>query len=103
MKYGPGGGRRLPDTDRSVAVVSAIFEAPPYRSTEFGTEARGSTPALMNKTRLSAADAAFAGYGKPRQYDEVMRIVTGERYEVATVEQDAEGRYFLGIKFVGKE
>lgn len=103
MKYGAGGGRRAPDPDRTTATITGIFEAPIYKSTEFGTEARGSMPALLNRTMLSVAAQEFSAFGPPRQYDVAARLSTGDIYEISVVERDAEGRYRLGIKQIGKE
>lgn len=103
MIYGPGGGKRLPDPSRTAATVTAIFEAPLYKSTEFGTEARGSAPALIEKTSVSIAAPALGAYGQPKRFDIAKRLATGDLFEVSTIERDAEGRYKIGIKQIGHE
>lgn len=103
MTYGPGGGRRTADGSRTAATITGIYEAPLFKSTEFGVEARGSMPALMIRPTLSADVRQFSAYGPPKQYDVVARLGTGAVYELATVEIDAEGRYKLGLKQIGTE
>lgn len=103
MKYGPGGGKRLPDPDRTSKTVTAIYVAPLYKSTEFGNEARGSAPVLLEKTRISVTQEQLGAYGRPKQFDVAKRLETGELFEVSTIEQDAEGRFEIGIKLIGRE
>lgn len=93
----PGGGIRSPDASRLGATVTGIFESPLYRSKEFGSEARGSTPATMDKPAVSVDERRFVN-GPPQRHDRLRRVATGEVYEISNVQRDGEGRWLLAVK-----
>lgn len=100
MKPGPGGGLPTADPGRSVRPdVIGIFEAEPERSTEFGSEARGSVPRTINKPELSIDRRQFAEDEPPRTIDRFVRD-NGEIWEVSDVPDDSEGRYKMKVKQV---
>lgn len=97
----PGGGRRGPDASRSVKTdVIGIYDGKPFKSTEIGTEARGSTPARLDRVHLNF-DAARFPENLPQQFDRFLRKATGELLEVSAVERDGEGRLKLNVKSLG--
>jgi hypothetical protein len=100
---GPGGGMRAPDSSRAVRQVVGIHGLRSFKSTEFGTEARGSIPARLDRVHLNFDAAQFAAGAPPRALDRFKRLDTREVFEVADVERDAEGRYKLGVKTLGFE
>ena len=103
MTSAPGGGRRSADDGRSVRALTAVLEIKEHRSTEFGSEARGSMPATMQKTWAHLDTAQLAGAPRPERLDQIVRVATGDIYEISQVERDGEGRLKLSLKHIGKE
>lgn len=99
----PGGGRRQPDTARQQRDVTAIYEAPNFKSTAFGSEARGSLPATMERTSLSIDVRQFPDGARPERFDRFRRTANGDLFEVSQIERDAEGRLKVWIKSLGRE
>jgi hypothetical protein len=99
----PGGGRRAPDPDRAVRPVTGIHESAPFKSTEFGTEARGSLPARMTRVSLSIDDREFASGQKPTRLDRFRRAKDGMLYEAGPPELDDEGRWRIPVTQLGVE
>lgn len=95
----PGGGVRAPDPGRLAVTVPAIFQNPLYRSREFGSEARGSTPATMDKPSVSI-DARHLTSWHPQRLDRLRRVATGDVYEISNVQRDGEGRWLLAVKHI---
>jgi len=99
----PGGGRRSVDETRPVRLLTAVLEIKEHRSTEFGSEARGSMPATLQKTWAHLDTAQLVGGARPERLDQIARIQTGDIYEISQVERDGEGRLKLSLKHIGKE
>ncbi len=99
----PGGGRRSADASRPIRTLTAVFEIKEHRSTEFGSEARGSMPATLQKTLAHLDTSQLAGGSRPERLDQLVRTQTGDIYEISQVERDGEGRLKLSLKHIGKE
>jgi hypothetical protein len=95
----PGGGLRTPDASRVGCTLTGIFQSPLYTSTQLGSEARGSTPATMEKPAVSIDQRRFVN-GPPQRLDRLRRVSTGEVYEISNVQRDGEGRWLLAVKRV---
>lgn len=102
MVAAPGGGLRSIDGSRAVVTVIGVLEAKEIRSTEFGSEARGSTPATLTRPLLHLDGTQYAALDRPARHDRFERVATGDIYEVAQVERDAEGRIKLSLKHIDK-
>lgn len=99
----PGGGRRSPDSGRTGRIVIAIFQAPNFKSTEFGSEARGSLPATMERTSLAIDIRQFAAGPLPERFDRFLRTSNGDVYEATQTQRDAEGRLTVSVQLLGRE
>lgn len=99
----PGGGRRTADDGRAVRLLTAVLEEKEHRSTEFGSEARGSMPVTMTKTWAHVDTSELDGAARPERLDLFVRLATGDIYEIAQIERDGEGRLKLSLKHIGKE
>lgn len=97
------GGARSPDEERAVRQVIGIREAKPFKSTEFGSEARGSIPARLDRIYLNFDSAQFSAGQLPQRLDRFKRLDTREIYEVSDSERDGEGRIKLNVKTLGFE
>lgn len=97
------GGARFPDDARAVRQVIGIRDAKPFKSTEFGTESRGSIPGRFDRIHLNFDIAQFADGQLPQRFDRFKRLDTREVYEASDVERDAEGRLKINIKSLGFE
>lgn len=97
-----GGGRRTVDATRSTATVTAVLRSPLARSTEFGSEARGSVPRSIDKPELWMDTRQMPGV-VPQRFDRFVRADTGEIYEVADVQRDGEGWLKMPCKLIGSE
>lgn len=102
MTAGPGGGRRTADATRATATVTAVLRTPLARSTEFGSEARGSVPRSIEKPELWMDTRQMPGV-VPQRFDRFARTGTGEIYEVADVQRDGEGWLKMPCKLIGSE
>lgn len=102
MAGGVGGGRRTADNSRSTATVTAVLRTPLHRSSEFGSEARGSVPRSIEKPELWMDSRQMPGV-TPQRLDRFVRADTGEIYEVADVQRDGEGWLKLPVKHIGDE
>ena len=99
----PGGGARTADGTRAIRTLACVLEIREHRATEFGTEARGSTPATMQKTWAHMDTTQLGASPRPQRHDRLARTATGDVYEIAQVERDGEGRLKLQLKHIGKE
>ena len=99
----PGGGRREPDGTRDVRRVVGIHESKPFKSTEFGSEARGSIPAMLDREHLSFDIRQFLAEHLPKALDRFKRLDTREVFEVSSIDRDGEGRLKLTVKTLGFE
>lgn len=98
MMAAPGGGRRTRDASRAEVELTGIYSAPNKRSTEFGTEARGSVPRLIEETTVSIDVRQVPDGDRPRRHDRLRRVDTGQVFEISHAERDAEGRIKAWIK-----
>jgi hypothetical protein len=98
MMAAPGGGRRTVDAARASVELTGIYSGPNKRSTEFGTEARGSVPRLVEETFVSIDVRQVPDGDRPRRFDRLTRVDTGQVYEISHAERDAEGRIKAWIK-----
>lgn len=98
MMDSAGGGRRVVDATRPEAVFTGAYDGPVKRSTEFGSEARGSNPRILNEPSISIDTRQFAGGGLPRRFDRIRRHETGQLYELSHGERDSENRLKYALK-----
>lgn len=98
MMAAPGGGRRTVDAARASVEVAGIYSAPNKRSTEFGTEARGSVPRLVEETTVSIDVRQVPDGDRPQRFDRIRRIDTGQVFEISHSERDGEGRIKAWLK-----
>lgn len=103
MLAAPGGGRRAEDDGRAVRSLTCVLEIKEHKATEFGREARGSTPATVQKTWAHLDTAQLGVSPRPQRFDVLVRDATGDQYEIAQVERDGEGRLKLYLKHIGKD
>ncbi len=92
-------GRSAPDGSRTLpSGVTGILEAKMDRSTEFGSEARGSRPVTVTRPRLSVDARHLPPSQLPQRLDRVTRDETGEAFEISQRERDQDGRYLFHLK-----
>ncbi len=98
MMDSAGGGRRVVDASRTSVVLTGAFSAPIKRSTEFGVEARGSNPRLLEETWISIDVRQVPNGDRPRRFDRLVRAETGQVFEISHAERDMEGRIKAWLK-----
>lgn len=103
MRPAPGGGVRTADDTRDTVTVTGIFSGPLKRSTEFGSEARGSLPAIGNETSVSIDQRQVPAPDRARRFDRLVREATGDVYEISQVWPDVEGRHKCWVKYLATE
>lgn len=100
----PGGGRRSPDdTRQALQDIRAVLDTDEFKSTEFGSEARGSIPAVMSRIAIYVDERWFPLGERPQRFDRFRRRKNGNLYEAGTPQMDAEGVWKVPVTELGRE